>query len=77
MNENKKDIVKITERIDILRKNKDNLDIDKRYTQTTGVAYGFNIAIELISGVITGGAIGYVLDEILGLGRLFLVFMVI
>ena len=77
MNNNLKDIQSIEERIALLRKKKENGAIPNKDTKVSQTIKGLQISIELVSGVIVGGSIGYILDEMFDFGRTFLVFMTI
>ena len=77
MNDDLKDIQSIEERIALLRKKKENDAIPNRHTKSSQTIKGLQISIELVSGVIVGGSIGYILDEMFDFGSTFLVFMII
>ncbi len=74
MNETHKDIKDIDERIAHLE-NKDK--VDEKYTKVSNISNGFQIVIELASGVIVGICVGYVLDKIFDFRILFLVIFTI
>ena len=74
MQEKPSDIKSIEERVNAL-KNKDNEE--KKRADVYNFSIGIQISIELVSGIITGGAIGYMLKEIFDLNIIFVVCLTI
>lgn len=61
MSEKPTDIKEIEDRISVLKKKQTKSDGKENYSQG---ALAFQIAIELVSGVLIGAGIGYILDEL-------------
>ena len=73
-NKNNHKIDDIDKRI-LLLKNKDKTDISKENISLLSV--GTQVCIELVSGLIVGGGVGYILNEVFDFGKVFLICMVI
>lgn len=59
----------------LLLKNKDNTNNSNKDLSLLSV--GTQVCIELVSGIIVGAGIGYILNELFDFGRVFLICMVI
>ncbi|MBR5154657.1 MAG: AtpZ/AtpI family protein [Alphaproteobacteria bacterium] len=74
MKQDKDDIRELEKRIEKLKSKQKE---EKDHQEFSPFVGGIQVAIELISGVIVGGAIGYIIKEAFDLGKVFLIIMII
>lgn len=73
MKKNPDDIRELEAKIAQARKREESYRQTAKSSDYTGAAIGMRITVELVSGILVGGGIGYVLDKLLSTFPLFMV----